>query len=152
MLSRDLFIPRGGTALIDAACLAIDATGNRLAAMPPAERPDKVLFIIVTDGLENASKFYTCQSLNIRISHQRAKYNWQFIFLGANQDVIAEATKYGIPIASAFSYQPTDDGISKAYTILHGATRNWKLDGNTTAEDLLTNATPEIKIAVTVKN
>lgn len=99
-------IPRGGTALLDAVGRGITETGARLAAMAEAERPGLVVFVIVTDGHENSSREFTKQQIKTMIEHQQSVYNWQFTFLGANQDAFAEAGGLGIGPAAACTFAP----------------------------------------------
>lgn len=82
-------IPRGRTALFDSAAYAIDRTGQLLAELQERSRPGRVVVVMVTDGLENASRHVMREALMARISHQREVYGWEFVFLGANQDAIA---------------------------------------------------------------
>lgn len=89
-------LPRGSTALLDAIGRAIVETGARLARMPESERPGLVVFVITTDGQENASREFTKPQIKQMIEHQQQKYGWQFTFLGANQDAFAEAHAMGI--------------------------------------------------------
>jgi uncharacterized protein YegL len=96
--------PRGMTPLLDAFCLAIDRTGDRLSAMRQEERPNKVLFVVITDGQENASFKYGRNDVKERVTRQQGSYNWQFVYLGANQDAIAEAATFGIGAANAMTY------------------------------------------------
>jgi len=107
--------PNGRTALVESACKMIDEVGTRLAAMPEAERPEKVMFVIVTDGLENYSKpEYTRNRLMKKIKKQTEVYNWLFLYLGANQDAIAVAESYGIAADKAVDFSPRnalDSGI-----------------------------------------
>lgn len=103
--------PRGGTALIDALCRSIDDLGKRLRSKPESERPEKVIFVIITDGYENSSRRHVRADANQRITRQREDYQWEFIFLGANQDAIAEAHKYGIPMASSMTYDSGAIGV-----------------------------------------
>jgi len=113
-LNDDTYQPDGGTALIDAVCEEIDATGTRLAAMTAEQRPGKVIFVIMTDGQENCSRRFSKFDMLKRIQHQQDKYNWKFVFLGANQDAIATATSYGIKGQSSGTYQQTDYGTQLA--------------------------------------
>ena len=76
----------GITALHDAVCTAIDTIGAEFAAMPEEERPEKVIFTIVTDGHENASSRYFLKDVKERIDRQTNEYAWEFIYLAANQD------------------------------------------------------------------
>lgn len=96
--------PRGMTALLDAVGRAITDTGRRLAAMPENERPGLVVFAVMTDGLENASREFTKSQIKEMIEHQKTVYNWQFSFLGANQDAFADAGEIGIDRACTATY------------------------------------------------
>lgn len=96
--------PRGWTPLYDAFCKAIDSTGRRLSLMPEGDRPDKVLMIVVTDGAENSSKTYRASDVRERVSHQSGRYQWQFVYLGANQDAIEVAGRMGINWQNAMTY------------------------------------------------
>ncbi len=89
-------VPRGSTALLDAVGRAINETGERLARMPEADRPGLVVFVILTDGEENSSKEFSKARVKEMIQRQQSEYNWQFTFLGADQDAFAEAGRLGI--------------------------------------------------------
>ncbi|HYN07411.1 MAG TPA: vWA domain-containing protein [Vicinamibacterales bacterium] len=103
-LTMETYNPSGGTALLDAMGKTISATGQRLAAMPEADRPGKVIVVIITDGEENSSREFTYPQVNEMIGHQRDVYQWEFIFVGTNQDAIASAAKIGIAPGSALTY------------------------------------------------
>lgn len=98
--------PRGGTALLDAVGRAINETGERLAALPEANRPGLVVFVVMTDGEENSSKEFSKTQIKEKISHQQDKYGWQFVFLGANQDAFAEAGSMGMQAQAAANFTP----------------------------------------------
>jgi hypothetical protein len=89
-------VPRGMTALLDAVGKAINETGERLAKMAEEDRPGLVIFVVMTDGLENSSKEFTKIQLKEMIQRQQNEYDWHFTFLGANQDAFAEAGGMGI--------------------------------------------------------
>ena len=89
-------MPRGNTALLDAVGRAINETGERLSKMAETDRPGLVVFVIMTDGLENSSQEFTKAQIKQQIEEQQSKYSWQFTFLGANQDAFAEAGGMGI--------------------------------------------------------
>lgn len=97
-------VPRGMTALLDAVGRTINTTGERLAAMTKAERPGLVIMMIITDGMENASQEFKRTQIKDMITHQQQKYNWQFTFLGANQDAFAEAGAMGISADTTANY------------------------------------------------
>lgn len=115
-LGRFNYIPRGSTALNDAVGRAINAAGVRLEAMAEAERPDKIVFVIITDGEENASREFTKGQIKEMIGHQENVYNWLFVYLGANVDAFAEASSYGIAVGSAANYQPSAASVQAVYS------------------------------------
>jgi Mg-chelatase subunit ChlD len=118
-LNQDTYQPRGSTPLLDALGETINSTGKTLAAIPEANRPDKVVFVVITDGEENASHKFTKAQVKEMIDHQTTKYNWQFVYLGANQDAFAEAGAVGIAMANAANYAPLH--TEKAF---HGTSAN----------------------------
>lgn len=103
-------IPGGLTAMNDAIGRAVDSVGLRLASTPEYQRPDKVLFAIVTDGGENDSREHTYASVAQRVKRQSEVYNWEFVYLGANQDAVATAAKWGIGAQSALTYNTANTG------------------------------------------
>jgi hypothetical protein len=114
-LTSATFVPRGNTALMDAIGRSIVDTGSRIERMPNHERPEKVVMVIVTDGRENASKEYNQAKVHEMITHQRDKYAWEFVFLGANQDAIKAATNLGMAAGNAMSYAHNAAGSTKAF-------------------------------------
>ncbi len=134
--------PRGSTALVDAVCRTIDQTGQRLAALPEWQRPSKVLLAIITDGEENSSREYTTQQLHQKITHQREKYGWTFLFLGANQDSFAVAGSYGILKTHTMNWAATAVGTAASYAGLSSNLRSFKLDGNKTAAPFFQEPAP----------
>jgi hypothetical protein len=105
--------PRGATALLDAIGRAINETGERLSKMDEADRPGLVVFVVMTDGLENSSREFSKSRIREMIKHQQEKYGWQFTFLGADQDAFAEADALGIDPAGAARFKK--DNIEAAY-------------------------------------
>ena len=114
-LNGDTYVPRGYTALLDAIGRTINSTGNRLAGMQEDQRPDKVIFVILTDGLENYSKEFNSSRINEMIKSQRANYQWEFVFLGANQDAIDVAGNIGIAAAAAMTFTANTVGTGHLY-------------------------------------
>lgn len=114
-LTAKTYVPRGSTALLDAIGRSITATGARLEKIPEADRPGKVVFTIVTDGHENRSREFTRAKVFDMIKHQQDKYGWQFVFLGANQNAISEATNYGISAANAMTFASNTVGTQCSY-------------------------------------
>ena len=114
-LDHSTFVPRGMTALLDAVGRAIVETGQRLAEMNEDDRPNKVIFVIQTDGAENASKEYNRAKVMEMIKLQQDKYNWEFIFLGANQDAISTGASMGIKGGKSLSYASNTVGTENVY-------------------------------------
>jgi uncharacterized protein YegL len=97
-------VPRGSTALLDAVGRAINETGERIAKLDEAYRPGLVVFVVMTDGLENSSREFSKSKIKEMIRHQQDNYGWQFTFLGADQDAFAEANAMGIDAAGAANF------------------------------------------------
>lgn len=114
-LTMERFNPSGMTALYDAIGIAIDSTGDRLSQLPENERPGKVVFVILTDGLENSSRKFRSSDILEKIEHQKSVYNWEFVFLGANQDAITTAGQIGIIADNAITYAANSIGTSYAF-------------------------------------
>lgn len=128
---------RGGTALMDAIGLTINSVGKRLAQTPEAERPSKVLFMIMTDGYENVSKEFTRSAIKAMIEHQQSVYSWQFLFVGAGIDAYAEAASIGIqPQWVASTYASSEcvldslNAFSKAATCTRNCSAAETLDAS----------------------
>ncbi len=103
-LDHRSYVPRGCTALLDAIGDTIDRLGQRLAALPEADRPDHVSIAILTDGEENSSTRFTWVDVAKRIKHQTEKYGWEFLFLGASEDAIATGAKMNINAANSSQF------------------------------------------------
>jgi hypothetical protein len=113
-LSHGTYVPNGSTALLDAVGTSIIETAQQLDALPETERPDKVIFVILTDGAENSSRHYTRQQVFELIERRRAQ-GWQFVFLGAEQDAIQEAEALGIDANSALTFEHSGAGTTAAF-------------------------------------
>ncbi len=113
-LTGKTFVPRGNTALLDAIGRAIGETGSRLEVAGD-DRPEKVVFVVITDGHENASHEYNHGKVFEMIDHQRTKYSWEFVFLGANQDAIKVASNLGMSTANAINYAANTTGVKAAF-------------------------------------
>ena len=106
---------RGCTALLDAVGGATHHIGNVHKYAREEDRPEKILFVITTDGMENASRKYTYERLKAMIERQKEKYGWEFIFLGANIDAAKEAARFGIDADRAANYHADHQGTAVIY-------------------------------------
>lgn len=111
---REYFV-RGSTALYDAIGMSIDAIGRKLAETIESERPSKVLFVITTDGMENASREYNAAGVKKMIKHQTDIYGWEFIFMGANIDAVSVAQDMGISTDMAVEFCNDSIGVEQNY-------------------------------------
>lgn len=114
-LTASTYVPSGNTALLDALGGAITETGRRLDVTPEAQRPGKVVVVVITDGEENCSREYTRPQVFDLIQHQQKKYSWEFVFLGANQDAIKAGARYGFMASNSMNYAANDIGTDTLY-------------------------------------
>ena len=114
-LTEKEYYVRGCTALLDAVGGAIHHIGNVHKYAREEDRPEKTLFVITTDGLENASRRYTYDKVKAMIERQREKYGWEFLFLGANIDASREAARFGIRADCAADYHADSIGTEAVY-------------------------------------
>ena len=117
-LTEDDYYVRGCTALLDAVGGAIHHIGNVHKYAREEDRPAKTLFVITTDGLENASRIYSFKDVKKMIGRQQEKYNWEFLFLGANIDAIEVAGNMGISRDRAANYNCDAVGTALNYEVL----------------------------------
>ena len=117
MNDRQYYV-RGCTALLDALGGAIHHIGNVHKYARPEDVPEKTLFIITTDGMENASRRYTYGRVKEMVEHEKEKYGWEFLFLGANIDAIDVAGRFGIGADRAINYECDSIGTALNYQVL----------------------------------
>ena len=120
-LTEKEYFVRGCTALLDAVGGAIHHIGNIHKYARPEDRPEKTMFVITTDGLENASRRYGYDKVKAMIERQKEKYGWEFIFLGANIDAAKEAARFGISADRAVRYQSDRVGTALNYEVISEA-------------------------------
>lgn len=124
--TRENYVPRNMTALYDAMGRAIDETGATLAALPESERPEHVLLMVVTDGLENASHVFTAADVRAKVELQRNVYRWEVMFLGANQDAVLSARELGVPRRMSMTYSANTVGTLAAFDAAVDCTRAYR--------------------------
>lgn len=111
----------GGTALLDAIGRSIYHIGNVHKYARPEDVPEHTIFIITTDGMENASRQYDSSTVKRMISRQQEKYGWEFIFLAANIDAVETADRIGIRRERAANYRQDRDGMRSSYEAMSEA-------------------------------
>ncbi len=113
-LTKEVYFARGCTALLDTIGISIEKTAEALKKMPNNEKADKVIFVIITDGLENSSEEFTYRNVKSLIE-ARKKCGWEFLFLGANIDAGREAEKIGIARNRSVTYENDAKGVAINY-------------------------------------
>ena len=112
---------RGCTALLDAVGGAIHHISNVHRYAREEDVPEKTLFIITTDGMENASRIYSYDKVQKMLTHEKEKHHWEFLFLGANMDAVRVAGRFGIRPSRAVTFENDGDGIRLNYEVLSKA-------------------------------
>lgn len=112
------YFVRGSTALLDAVGKTINKIGNAQKHTAEDERAEHVMFVITTDGMENASQEFSYEKIRQMIERQKSKYGWEFIFLGANIDAIATAERFGIREDRATNYNADSEGTLLNYDVI----------------------------------
>lgn len=120
LTDKEYFV-RGCTALLDAVGGAIHHIGNVHKYARKEDVPEKTLFIITTDGMENASHHYTYDKVRHMIERQKERYGWEILFLGANIDAAAEAKRFGIDESMAANYHCDEVGTVLNYEVISEA-------------------------------
>ena len=118
LLTEKEYYVRGSTALLDAIGITINNIGKALSDAKEEDRPGKVLFVIITDGMENSSREFSYEKVKKMVEHQKSKYSWDFIFLGANIDAIKTANSFGISADMATNFVSDSVGTQLNYKIV----------------------------------
>jgi len=120
-MNEKQYYVRGCTALLDAIGSSIKHIGNVHKYAREEDRPEKTLFIITTDGMENSSRNYNYDKVKTMIENQKEKYGWEFLFLGANIDAVQVAGRFGISEDRAVNYECDSRGTQLNYNVLSKA-------------------------------
>ncbi len=133
-MTEEDYTVRGCTALIDALGGAIHHIGNVHKYARPEDVPENTMFIITTDGMENASRRYSSQKVKAMIERQKEKYGWEFLFIGANIDAVETAAQYGIGADRAVNYNADKEGTGILYNAVAKAVCNVRAKKTLTAD------------------
>lgn len=119
----------GSTALLDAIGRTIHKIGRAQKHTAEAFRAEKVLFVIITDGEENSSRLYGADEVRQLIDHQKSKYGWEFLFLGANIDAVQSAARFGIGADRALDYMADSQGTELNFEAVGQTVRSFRQTG-----------------------
>lgn len=150
LLDETTYVPRGMTALYDAVGRTFNVVGARLASTAEEDRPSKVIAVVITDGAENASKEFRGTKVKEMIAHQREKYGWEVIFIGADESSMSGASNMGLgmtrgaggqSVSASYSMGTVNGAnLSSAYATMSTAVSNFRSKGTvgdwTNGEDL----------------
>jgi len=118
--SKEYYV-RGMTALLDAIGFTIEKVKNAQNSLAEEERAENVMFIITTDGHENASREYRIDKIKAMIEEQKEKFGWEFLFIGANIDAVETASRFGISRDHAVNYNHDPYGVEAKYRAMESA-------------------------------
>lgn len=135
MTSKEYFT-RGATALLDAIGLSIQKIKNVQNRSAEGFQAEKVIFVIITDGMENASREYTLEKVKALIEEQKSQHNWEFIFMGANIDAIQTAGQFGIHPNRAVNYVPDSQGTRTNFACMHQVLSSFRQCGKVNDSNL----------------
>jgi len=134
-LTKEKYVPRSMTALYDSWGKGMVSLGMELAALKEEDRPGSVTFVVLTDGLENASHEYKREDIFKMVKEQEERYSWDFVYLGANQDAMAVGEQLGTSNASTMTYSASAIGtrnlfscVSEAYSTKRATKGRSKMD------------------------
>ena len=120
-ITKKEYFVRGTTALLDAVGKTTSKIVNVQSQTPEDELTEYVMFVIITDGLENASREFNYEKIRQMIEYQKSKYGWEFIFLGAKIDAVATAARFGISKDMSANYHADSVGILLNYETISAA-------------------------------
>lgn len=146
MMQADRYQPGGMTALNDAIGTAIVETGKRLAAMDEADRPDKVVVLVMTDGHENCSQEFNNNDVRDMVDRQTNEFNWTFVYLGANVDAFDEGHKRGFARQNVSQYSADSKGVGAVYAVASSALRSARSSGPGPIADAFFDAKDRAKL------
>lgn len=138
-MTLDDYCVGGCTALIDAIGDTIRHIANIHKYARPEDVPERTIFVITTDGMENASHKYTAEKVRNMINKEKEKYGWEFLFIGANIDAVTTASNYGINPDRAVNYHADKKGTKVVYNAVASAVCNLRASapvGNSWRQDI----------------
>lgn len=126
-LTRERYVPRGGTPLLDALGRGINDLEKKISDIPEDERPSKIVMVIVTDGQENSSLEFKREQIVKMIKEHKEKDNWQFVFLSSDLDSMADAHAYGIDADSSKKFKKDETGTKEVWDSLTDSVKIYRV-------------------------
>jgi uncharacterized protein YegL len=144
MTTKEYYV-RGSTALLDAVGKTINKTKAIQDGTEEAARPGKTLFVIITDGLENASREYRADVVKNLVETRKKDDDWEFLFIGANIDSVAEASKIGIDANRAAGFATTGESMRSVYDTVESVVRTARKSKGRMSDSIADNWSDDIK-------
>jgi len=135
LLTKENYVPNGMTALYDAIGVTIGILKANIDKREDADKPEKVIVVVITDGFENSSKDHTAKDIRTTIKEMENKYDWEFIYLGANQDAFEVGGAMGFRGGSTRDWDVTADGADLMYSSLSKSVSGYRKTGEVKFED-----------------
>jgi uncharacterized protein YegL len=132
-LTQKNYKPNGGTALLDAIGRTINNVESKIDDKPENEKPEKVIFVIITDGQENESREFTRDQIMTMINDHRSEKGWEFVFIGANQDAIQGGNSIGVRAGNSLNYDASAQGTQVMYSSLTRSMTSYRSKSATVA-------------------
>lgn len=136
-LNKNNYVPGGMTALYDAIGKSINNEIDKLGNLPMEERPEKTLCVILTDGYENSSSSFNKDQIKKLIGEMKEDFNWEFIFLAANEDASLTAQGMGISKGNSYAFTNTSAGLSDAYRGVSFASTSYRNSKSVKLDNLM---------------
>lgn len=126
VLTKENYTTKGGTALNDTLGRVINRVSSNVLYLKRKDQPAKVLFCILTDGEENSSEEFSSEIVKALVEHKKKAFGWEFLFIGANQDVATTAKTYAFDKSNTFKFAATADGVRDAYSDMSAFTAMYR--------------------------
>ena len=128
-LTAENYVPSGGTALLDAIGRTVNRVEHQIEEMNESQRPEKTIFVIITDGEENESREFNRDQIMQMINRHREEMGWEFVFIGANQDAIQAGNGLGVRQGRSINYDASGAGTQVMFASLTSGMNNYRSKG-----------------------
>jgi len=136
-LDKNNYVPSSMTALYDAIGKTITNEIDKLGNLPVEERPEKTLCVILTDGFENSSKSFNKEQIKKLIGEMKEDFNWEFVFLGADENASLTAETIGISKGNSYAFTNSSVGLEDAYSAVSYSATNYRMSKSVKMENLM---------------
>jgi len=143
LFDKNNYVTGGMTKIYDSVCKTINNEINKLGNLPKDKRPEKTLCVILTDGQENNSKQFSKEQTKKLVQEMKDDFNWEFIFLGADENAAFTAESIGISRGNSYAFANNSVGLSDAYQNISRATKVYRMSADVSMDNLLNDEKPK---------